>query len=635
MNKSVLKLFKAVQVPNRFVIKSIDETLLRKTLKHGFIISPEVPITNEILNLIIDEYGLSGEQMNRAFHKSWSKVANAPIEQLLLEQMFHYVTTYGFESIGVYDKDLVYIPEEELNIPDMDIGKIPLIVIKGITTDKIKEKVMDMLQSGIALKEDTIDCIMDIIKNIHFSFDGELDTIKNKEVLCRVCSLMDRVPKNPTEFVRYLVYKTTGNTLLIKSKEVIEDVKTHASEISSTMMYDCGLESLATVFNRFKPIFLALRKNYELKPSINKIRKLAKKHHKPIPEDLLNNITAKLNKKESISKSEFLDELDKVNVFRKIRLAYALKYRTADVSSILYKIRNGKGYAKDFNFTMKKQANEICEYVLDSIINDIRPNVENKIFYIPKNVSYTLPATEKQFTGNLPSGSSVSIDKNMIFGIHWNNVGDYRVDLDLALISKDGKMGWDGSYRDEGILFSGDITDAPKEKGGASELFFINKRVPGKYLLTVNYYNYDKDIPVPFKVMVAYDKNVIKHDIDVRKYMVDPNNVIMSTNTFIDKQQKVIGMVTITEDKCIFNFVESNVGTFISSRETETMKHIRNYIFDSNTNGIDLKYVLEKAGAIVIDNISFDLEVSEEEEDGYIDLSPEVVERDTFINLLT
>ena len=116
--------------------------------------------------------------------------------------------------------------------------------------------------------------------------------------------------------------------------------------------------------------------------------------------------------------------------------------------------------------------------------------VNGKRIYIPNNIQYTLPATEKQFTDNLPSGSWVSVPKDIIFGIHWEDVNNNRIDLDLSLINcEHGKIGWDCSYRtDTGdVLFSGDMTDAPGDNG-ASELFYIQRQKAGSYILLVNYY---------------------------------------------------------------------------------------------------------------------------------------------------
>ena len=87
------------------------------------------------------------------------------------------------------------------------------------------------------------------------------------------------------------------------------------------------MATLSEIFYRFKPLFLALRSNQGLRPIINKIRKLAVTHHKPMLEDYLNNITAIIKTGKGIDPKKLREELKKVNTFRKIRLAYALKYR--------------------------------------------------------------------------------------------------------------------------------------------------------------------------------------------------------------------------------------------------------------------------------------------------------------------
>ncbi|GAG61291.1 unnamed protein product, partial [marine sediment metagenome] len=97
-----------------------------------------------------------------------------------------------------------------------------------------------------------------------------------------------------------------------------------------------------------------------------------------LPEDYLNEITAKIKKGETIDKDKLKSELERVNVFRKIRLAYALRFRVKDVDSILYRIRNGKAYATDFDFKNKIVAKHVLAIVLDSITENIGKNVKGK-----------------------------------------------------------------------------------------------------------------------------------------------------------------------------------------------------------------------------------------------------------------
>lgn len=635
MRKQTIKLFKAVPIVKKEQKKpSID--IVVKTIQRGFLFSPEVVANyseNELNKLILEvekEIGLTPKQLNASFHKSWGKIKEASIEQLVIEQLIHYVTTYGFEELGIFNDDSVYIPTERLEIPNIKLDKIKLVVIKGYTESELKDKLLKLLSFGIALKEDTIEAIVEIATNVEITTE-EIEKIKNKEVKIMLYDYLEKIPKNPTEFMRYLIYKATNKTLIIKDKETIEALKEKSrnNDTDIVILFDkyknkYSLEKLAEVFYRYKPLFLALKQNSKMNKYINKIRKLANKHHKPMKEDYLNSITRKIKDgslwDEEIAK--FVGETEKVNIFRRIRLAYALKFRTSDAESILYRIRNGKAYTTNFNFKNKELAQKVLSVLLQSIINDIKLNVEGKKIYIPENIKYALPTTEKQFTGNIPSGSYVSIPKDMVFGIHWENVDNHRIDLDLSLTNiTQGKIGWDSRYRtsERDILFSGDITNASKPNG-ASELFYIQKQNDTSYLVNLNYYNFNKRVPVPFKIIVA--EEAVKNFNG--NYMVNPNNVVAINKTIIDKLQKILGLVTAEPEECRFYFTETNLGKSITSSVSNVTENARKYIMNYYKNTITLNEVLKDAGAEIVDS----------EEDCDINLTPETLEKDTILNLL-
>jgi len=568
---------------------------------------------------------LTPEGMNSAFHKSWKKIKKADIEVLVLEQILHYITTYGAERAGIYDKDLVYIPDKVLKIPKIKIDKINLIIIKGYTKEELKNKILNLLESGIALKEDTKKDVIDVITYIGLGED-EIDKIRNKEVKCALYDYMDLIPKEPVEFLRFMIYKSTNKTLLIKDKTTIEEIKSkdnlYIINLLDKYQKKYGLEKFAEIFLRFKPIWLAFRTNKGLKTIINRIRKLANKYHKPMVEDYLNSVTAKIKNSIIINSEELKKELRKVNVFRKIRLAYALQFRTQDAESILYRIRNGKSYATDFHFDKQSNAKKVLSVVLNSISKDIEVKVKDKKIYIPNNIIYTLPATEKQFTGNFPSGTCITVSKDMVMGINWKNVKNNRIDLDLSLINcEHGKIGWDCSYRtDTGdVLFSGDMTDAPGDNG-ASELFYIQRQKAGSYILLVNYYNYDKKIEVPFSIIIASEqvKNMKQN------YMVNPNNVISIVKTKINQKQKVLALLVVAPTECKFYFTETYLGNKITSSKNEFVENSRKFLFDFYKNTISLNEVLEKSGAKIVKN----------KKECDIDLSPEAINKDSILNLI-
>lgn len=655
--ESTIKLFKAL--PIKTEKKKIDKRLFKKTIKFGFVFSPEV-IANysnydALIDMIRKTIGITAEELNNSFHKSWQKIKEADLEDLVVEQLAHYMTTYGKESPEEYlvekeiewdiedlsekvselndiemdkiwDKDYIYIPKEVLKIPKLNIDDIKLVVIKGYTKEQLREKLINLLNSGIALTEETLKAVLDIATFVELQ-EKEISNIKNKEVKSALYDYLNMFPENPTEFLRFAVYKTTNKTLLIKNEELIKEIKEKSTLGALKLFQDYdkkyGLKRLAEIFYRFKPILLAFRTNKGMKTITNRIRKLAVKYHKPLPEDYLNLITFKLKNQETINKKKLEEELEKVNIFRKIRLAYALKFRTTDIDSILYRIRNGKGWATEFKFNEKDKAKKILQIVLNSIAKDISKNVKGKKIFIPSYINYTLPSTEKQFIGYFPSGTYVSIPKDMVFGIHWYNTKNSRIDLDLSLISlKFGKVGWDACYRtdDRKILFSGDMTDASKPKG-ATELFYIGKQNKDNLLLFVNFYNFSNEIEVPFKIIIAQE---LVKDFG-KNYMVNPNNILAIASSKINVRQKVIGLITTTEQENRFYFAEANIGQSITSSETKFATHSRNYFVGFYENTIGLKEILEKAGAEIIKN----------KEKADIDLSPESIEKDTIINLLT
>ena len=615
--KSTINLFKALPIEHNGTAECSD-VVLRETLRRGFIFSPEVVYNYSERELLqfIDEISLTPEQINSSFHKSWKKVADTDIEQLVIEQMVHYITTYGFKYLNIYDENTVYIPVENLEIPLIGVDKIGITIIKGYTKDELKTKLMDVLQTGIALSDTTISDILDVAEYVDVD-DEDVVWIKNKEVKVALYDHLDIMPRDPVEFLRYAVFKSTGKTLLIKNPSTIEAIK-EGEDISQLFIKYNDFHRLAEIFYRFKPLFLAFKANDRLKPTINKIRRLATEHHIPMRVDYLNDFTGMISRGESIDHDELRDELKKVNIFRKIRLAYALNYRCEDVNSIMYKIRNGKSYATVFSFNHPRAAMIALGIVIESITDNL--DVEDKKIFIPDYINYALPSTEKQFTGNFPSGSYITIPHDMIVGIHWEDVDHRTVDLDLSLLNEDEeKIGWDSSYRNENrtILFSGDVTAAPN---GASELFYIQKQNLSNSIMFVNYYNYDEEIEVPFKIVVAKENT----DDFGNNYMVNPNNVICIANSVINQKQKILGMLSVTSGGSRFYFAESYLGRSITSSGEGYVEQSRDYLSAFYKNAISLNDVLKKGGAILVD----------EKADCDIDLSPESIDKSTIINLL-
>lgn len=615
-----IKLFKCLPISQKDK-KIGSEKLYTKTLKRGFIFAPEV-IANyseqELLNLFV---GIDFEKFNNSFHKSWKKIRNSSREELVIEQILHYFSTYGMTRLGLYKDESIYVPQEKLEIPNINLPELKIIIIKGITKKELSDKIYSFLQSGIALKEETINDCVEILDYVGID-ENKLNNISNKEVKTILYSTLDIIPESPTEFLRLFVYKTTDKTLLIKNPKTINAIKDGKTPKTQRLLKKYinkyGIENLSKIFYRYKPIFLALRGDSSANKMINKIRKLAPKYHVPYKKNYMDKITEHI-KNHTFNESIFKKELKNTTIFKKIKLAYALKYRTINCESIVYRIRNGRAFATNFEFKQKRMAKHVLDLVLKSIASDL--NLKNKNVFIPNNVNYALPATEKQFVGNFPVGTNISVKDNMVFGCHWFNTNERIIDLDLSLISADSKIGWDSHYKSEDnkILFSGDVTSAPKPKG-ASELFYINKNKPGTYLMNINYFNYCSDVSVPSTIFVASEEiGELENN-----YMVNPNNIVGQAMINIKNKESVVGLVDVEDSTTTFYFINTSIGNNISSSVNEETNHSINYFLNYYKNSILLKEILTLAGTKFVAN----------PKDAEIDLSQEKIDKSTFIDLL-
>jgi len=628
---SIIKLFKALPIKVRKGSKPSSK-LLMASVSNGILFSEDVIYNyseNDLLSMIDrikSIIGLSPEDMNASFHKSWKKVRDTPMFQLVFEQLIHYFTTYGYERLGVYSSDYVFIPAEDLEIPSLKEG-VYLVLIKGYTDDEIKDKLLSLLSSGIALKGDTVKDIVNVALYLNSNDlldENAISSIRNREARCLLYEYLGIVPEDPVEMLRLMVYQSTGSSLLIKNGDLYSEIrsKQNLNVLRSLRRYwsQYGLDPLGSIFYRFRPIFLSFRTNPGLRRYVNRIRKLARHNHKPMSLSYLDTITARINRGEIIDTIRIKEELDKVNIFRKTRLAYALKYRMTNPRVNLYRVRNGKAYVKGYTFNNIEEASRVYDIVIHSIVSGL-DHLKDKRVYIPDHIVYALPTTEKQFTGDIPSGSYVRIGSDMVFGVHWDNVGNHRIDLDLSLISPEGgKIGWDASYRlGNEILFSGDLTDAAN---GASELFYL-KRVTSKKDLIVflNYYNYSRDISVPYKILVA------KEQVDAleENYMVHPNNVKCITTSSIRSKQKVLGIVSISPTESRFYFSECTLGNSITSSYSNISMMAREYLIKYYTDPISLGDILSRAGCKIVNK----------REDAEINLSPNTLEKDRIISILT
>ena len=617
MHEATLRLFNAIQISQRTTTPH-PPTILERTIQQGYLLDPAIAPDDALLAAIERVVGLSGEQANAAFHKSWRVVQESPLEMLILQQIIHYLTTYGLEQLGIDRHGILYIPAETLELPALQ-SDIPLRLIKGLDAQAILARILT-LGAGIALAPTTLADIMTIVRANDYE-PTFVERIQNRELRALLADHYGLIPTEPVEFLRYLINRLTGETLLIKNDYLIDKIKAADGQILDRLLPQAPA-NLAAIFLRYKPLFLALKAISSNKTFFNRLRKDAAKQHTPLPADYLNSVTTQI-KTGRLDLTELQQRVARASIWRAIRLAYALQQRLHPGDSTLYRVRNGRGWVAPFAWPAACNAvtEQAFTIVLGTIADAIRARVSGKQFYLPAHVQYALPATEKQFTGHLPTGTSVAVAQDLLVGIHWQNTAK-RVDLDLSTIGASGKIGWDAAYRtgDRRVLFSGDMTDAPPPHG-ATELFYLKAGDQEPRILFVNYFNLQEGDTVECRLLVAQEESA-KFG---KNYMVDVSKLVATATLTVNQKQTILGLLAQVDGVQRVYLAQVSVGNSITATKKQHTTAAREYLVRTLIHAIDLRELLHLAGAIV---------VTEKPDGEYTDLSPMRLEKGTIIELL-
>jgi hypothetical protein len=598
-----LKLF-GVVLENRAPqpIRKTDFIFIRE---FGIVIAPNASAKAVDIRVWADKSELTGNQLNASFHKSWQKVLTASGFELAMEQLLHYLSTYGLESLGLSHPDLIYIPNEVLNT----LEPLPLRVIRGVSRDELISRTFKLLSSGAALKQETISLAFDLLDELDYVFTGSED-IHNREAKVYAIERTGILPTNPMDLFRWFVYKATGETLLIKNDALIEKIKNSGYTLPD--LSDFQQTTLAAHFNRLKPLWLAFKHSDANNPAIvNSISKLSKKVHKPLAVNLLNNVS-KVN-----TAAEFSATFPSATIFQLVRAFNHLMVRlSSDNDAQLYLVRNGKGFAKE---KPTKRSVIFYETLATLLLQEIRARFTYEKIYVPQNVDYAIPTSEKQFVGMIPINTEIRIPKGESFGlvgIYWED-GQERTDLDLRADSTSDSVGWNSMYRNtnedfEGIAHSGDVTAAPQ---GASEWLYHNK-ITDTYSVKINSYSADENHP--FKLIVGYGDNVKKD------YVIDPNRVIFKADLSMVQEEITLGILAPTENGSSFYLSGAATGNRSVGRDNRISQIARQALIKQTKNVLRLSDLLALTDGSALSP-----------EEAKYDLTPVSLTKDSFLNLFT
>lgn len=478
----------------------------------------------------------TSKQLNASFHKSWSLILKSSNEELVIQQLIHYFSTYGLDSLGLYNSDYIYIPNEVLDLNGLDT--LPIRVINVISNEDLKNKCLSLLSSGIALKQETIEDILYVLEGVKYQFTGN-ESINNKEARILIADKTGILPTNGDDLFRYIFYKATGNTLVVCSKDNITTIK--SSNYVLPLLTDTQMIELSKSFKRDskKALWLAIKNANKANVNVvNRLDKLSNKHYKPLPPNTLSLLTSSV-----IDTNQVIEAAQRANVFQLIRALNGVKFYKADNVSRYYRIRNGKGWAQETTCNVPSTLLRVYENVLLSeLVSRLRTH---KIHY-PSHINYMLPTSGKAYIGNIPIGTIINLNKkrdSFLLGVYWE--GD-MVDLDLKADSIHYSIGWNTNYKSEEgsyerIMHSGDITSAPN---GATEWVYCNV-LSHPYQVKLNGFGCDRT-GYPFRLMVAYGS-----DIEAN-YMCDPNKVVFESNMTMTQNEVTLGVIEPDGDNLRF-----------------------------------------------------------------------------------
>ena len=519
-----LRLFNAVVVAD----KRDSGTVYELNEQRGVVIAPSAMHRITDIKRYVEEKHLTGSELNSTFYSNWNKVRTVSLEDRLCDQILHYFSTYGLEFLGLDSPDYIYLPNPGVkDVPE----RLQLLVIKGVTKVSMQEACFKLLSSGVALKQETIEDILYVLQtDCGYKFTGS-EVIRNREAQVMIYDQTGVFPTDSESVLRYLVYKATCETLVINNKQLISKIVVSGY----TLPQKLNFVEMSKTFNRYKPIWLAFKKsNKENTAIVNKIAKLSKTFHTPMKPNVLANITSLLP-----SVADVVKACDNATAFQVARALNAVRLYKANDTSRMYSVRNGKLFVK----SAEGKAFNTNKYEVP-LIRALQEKTSDRKFYIPDELDYALPVSEKMFSGNVPTGSSILAPvgaEHLLVGIYWEDEGyGYRTDLDLSAVNLKQKIGWNSSWRTAGaeLMYSGDVTSG---HGGAAEYLYMNTGLKDSYMLTVNLYS--GAINKPFKVIVGYGSLKSDGYGSNNNYVIDPNKIIFQADCVMRKRQMMIGII--------------------------------------------------------------------------------------------
>lgn len=534
MLPELIRIFKCVAVkPGEHLFN--PEMVNQLAARCGYLVHPDA-CTQDVIKFLETQQA----NFNTTFYKSWNQVDSLQEAEMAVLQLLHYISTYGTDYRGA-TFTMNDFPEE-MRYSDFTI-------LMPVTERELFDRIMSMFESGIAMSSDTIDLLFRQVSvyNKQYGWEIDPDRIKNREARALYYVTNEVYPYEPFELMRVLMYIARNNTLIINDKRTQKGISLNIRDymIVFERLDKRHLASLATVFYRYKKIFLFMRMRagwsdspfrHSFRSKINAIRRMARRLHKPLVPGVLQDILST-----SFTPDEIRLGVEKeTNIFILIRILNYLNGKAKRKASRTFVIRNGKIWVENLEKKYKKavDVNPIREIILGRIAEILRPksigadgNAVTVRF--PGNIELAAPSSEKQFVGAIPYGSHFRLQSSSYIGVYWRNEWGTK-DYDLWIVGRDGKrIGWAAEHKTAEILFSGDMTNADPE---ATEIMYCRGNWPD---CTVRVNRYNGYAGSKFRIFFGQDNL----DTLPLNYMVNPDTIKFTEDMVSDEKETTVAVV--------------------------------------------------------------------------------------------
>ena len=625
-------LFKAV--PSAALEQDGRTMSVLECAQSGFVVVRDgnpTAVPERLFNAVNQLYGVGTSGFNETFHKSFGTVADMAPGEYFLHQLLHYFTTYGAEAAGI---DVpTYVPVEELRLPEGMLPADKLTVIRALADEELVKQMNRFALTVKAPNKQQKEAMRLFLPYVTAATEG----MASFEFQVMAHEARGTVPEDAVSVLRYLIYRTTGETLLIKSPRLIETIREagkFADGTARNILLHADQTALSEVFLRYKPIFLAYKHYRGCAPVINRLRRLAVRHHRPLSDEAFQNVIqlALAGRTDAVERLlSRAENRDLVKLTNAVLLRLFARHETPGV----YAIRNGRIFVRAGALRPANTMGDRAVKILLSLLNRaweilaerLRPTIAGKTFFIPEYINYAVPYTEKQMMGHIPYGTRITTELDGAFtaGIHWVNEQGERTDIDLHMRSKMEHFGWNSDFRREDkIIFTGDQTDAP-EPNGAAEAFYFEPAEDDIYILSAN--QFAGPSRAKFEFVVTTQKPT-EEDLRERSFTYDPAKIAFAPVPlqFNDGKDMSVGMFI---GKSLYIYGGALGDGIVPHENSSDLIDGMRHVLVSRPGLADL---LLASGANVVDDMGKLPEGVDAE--GVVDLSPQAVTSSLLFSLI-